>query len=208
MSDTPPLPPIPPFAVTGPVDPPADPPTELPAELPIPFDPVPARRPRRDGWTVERQEAFLKALANCGCVTHACRAVGMSRESAYNLYNRESAVAFRRGWETALDCSLRMVEDEAWSRAIRGVARPVFYQGEQVGEYRHFDERLTMFLLRFRRPHRYADVPKFLPPPPPPGLEDLGPDPDEAIGLLDYRLGDLEDEAAMPGAGDGGARPD
>ena len=154
---------------------------------------LPARRPRHDGWTVERQEAFLKALAACGCVTHACRAVGLSRESAYQLYNRPSAAAFRRGWDAALDCSVRLVEDEAWARAIRGVARPVFYQGEQVGEYRHYDERLTMFLLRYRRPHRYCELPKLPPPVLPPGGEDEGPDPDEAIGSLDFHLGDLEE---------------
>ena len=155
---------------------------------------LPTRRPRHDGWTVERQEAFLKALAACGCVTHAARAVGLSRESAYQLYNRPSAAGFRRGWDAALDCSLRLVEDEAWSRAINGVARPIFYQGEQVGEYRHYDERLTMFLLRFRRPHRFAEIPRLPPQPIPPGCEDEGPDPDEAIGALDFHLGDLEDE--------------
>jgi len=119
---------------------------------------LPARRPRRDGWTVERQEAFLKALATCGCVSQAARSVGLSRESAYHLYNRPSAADFRRGWEAALDCALRVIEDEAWSRAVNGVARPVFFRGEQVGEYRHYDEKLTMFLLRFRRPHRYAEI--------------------------------------------------
>ena len=159
---------------------------------------LPARRPRHDGWTVERQWAFLKALAACGCVTHACRAVGMSRESAYELYNRESAFAFRRGWDAALDSSVRLVEDEAWSRAVKGVARPIFYQGEQVGEYRHYDERLTMFLLRYRRPHRYAEIPKVLPAVPPPGWDE-GPDPDEAIGALDFHLGDLVDEGALRG---------
>ena len=36
------------------------------------------------------------------------------------------------------------------------MARPVFYKGEQVGERRHFDEKLTMFLLRYRDPVRYG----------------------------------------------------
>ena len=159
---------------------------------------LPARRPRHDGWTVERQEAFLHALAACGCVTHACRTVGLSRESAYQLYNRPSAADFRRGWDAALDCSLRVIEDQAWSRAVNGVVRPIFYQGEQVGEYRHYDERLTMFLLRYRRPHRYCDLPKLPPPLVPPGCENEGPDPDDAIGSLDYHLEDLVDEAALP----------
>jgi hypothetical protein len=36
------------------------------------------------------------------------------------------------------------------------VARPVFYKGEQIGERRHYDERLAMFLLRYRDPVRYG----------------------------------------------------
>ena len=173
----------------------------------ITFQPVPVR-PRHDGWTIERQTAFLKALASCGCVTHAARAVGMSKQSAHNLYNRPSAAAFRRAYDAALDCALRLVEDAAWSRSINGVARPIFFQGEQVGEYHHYDERLTMFLLRTRRPHRYAMQLKLVPPAPPPGSEDDEPDPDEAIGALDFHLDDLEDEADLRGAAEEAASID
>ena len=44
----------------------------------------------------------------------------------------------------------------ARARALPAVATPVFYQGEQIGERRRFDERLTMFLLRYRDPTRYG----------------------------------------------------
>ena len=159
---------------------------------------IPTRRIRRDGWTVERQEAFLKALATCGCVSDACRAVGMSRQSANNLYNHPSAGGFRMAYDAALDSSLRLVEDGMFSRAVKGVPRPVFYKGEQIGEYRHFDERLGMFLLRYRRPHRYAAIPTLPPPLAAPGCEDLRPDPDEPVIGLDFHLGDLVDEAEMP----------
>ena len=37
-------------------------------------------RYRHDGWTAERQAAFLKALAATSCVADACKAVGMSRD--------------------------------------------------------------------------------------------------------------------------------
>ena len=43
-----------------------------------------------------------------------------------------------------------------FSRAINGVSRPVFYKGEQIGERRHYDERLAMFILRYRDPVRYG----------------------------------------------------
>ena len=53
------------------------------------------------------------------------------------------------------------VEQTAMERSKNGVARPIFYKGEQVGEWRHHDERLTMFLLRFRRRHRFGPPPPY-----------------------------------------------
>ncbi len=121
----------------------------------IPFDPVPVRH-RNDGWTVEKQYAFVEALAETGIVEEACRRVGMSRTSADNLRRRPCGAPFRRAWEAALDYSLYRLEEDVFARSRQGVARPIFYKGEQVGEYRHYDERLTMFLLRSRRPQRYG----------------------------------------------------
>src|SRR3546814_5300494 len=43
-----------------------------------------------------------------------------------------------------------------YTTLFRSVARPVFYQGEQIGERRHYDERLAMWLLRYRDPVRYG----------------------------------------------------
>ena len=50
----------------------------------ITFDPVPVRA-RHDGWTVQRQFAFVEKLADCGSITAACKHVGMSRESVRRL---------------------------------------------------------------------------------------------------------------------------
>jgi hypothetical protein len=119
------------------------------------FTPVPVR-PRHDGWTPEKQSAFIEALAESACVDEACRRVGMSTQSAYALRRRVDAQSFRIAWDTALDYGVRRLSDVALSRALNGVSRPVFYRGEQIGERRYFDERLTMFLLRYRDPRRYG----------------------------------------------------
>ncbi len=58
------------------------------------------RQTRRDGWTVERQLAFLAALTRTRCVTEATRVAGMSRESAYRLRHR--AELFAALWDRAL----------------------------------------------------------------------------------------------------------
>jgi len=122
---------------------------------PIPFEPA-RLRPRHDGWTAAKQIRFIEALAASGCVAEACRSVGMSETSARNLRNRYCGGAFRQAWDAAIDCGLPRLEEAVIARATYGVARPIFYKGEQVGEWRHFDERLAMFLLRSRRSARYG----------------------------------------------------
>ncbi|HEX8483917.1 hypothetical protein [Sphingomonas sp.] len=131
----------------------AGPATSEPAESL--FEPA-TPRARHDGWTPERQVAFIEALGECGCVDEACRRVGMGTSAAYALRRRPEAQSFRRAWEAALDLAVDRLSDAAFARAVNGVSRPVFYKGEQIGERRHYDERLTQFLLRYRDPVRYG----------------------------------------------------
>jgi hypothetical protein len=128
----------------------------------------------------------------------------MSRESVRQLRRRSFGRAFRDACDAALDCGYAELEETAMERARNGVARPIFYKGEQVGEWRHFDERLTMFLLRFRRRHRFGPEADSLPRPP---AHIPGFDPDEQIpfdpeGELGGHL-DALDFAPEPGAEEG-----
>ena len=56
---------------------------------------------RRDGWTAERQLAFLRALARTRSVSRAAAAAGMSRESAYRLRTRPAGALFA-AWDRTL----------------------------------------------------------------------------------------------------------
>jgi hypothetical protein len=60
------------------------------------------RQCRRDGWTAERQLEFLAALHSTRSVSAAAGSVGMSRESAYRLYNRPGSSLFGALWDRAL----------------------------------------------------------------------------------------------------------
>lgn len=122
---------------------------------PFPFTPVMLAL-RADGWTPEKQEGFIRALAETGCVEEACRHVHMGASSAYRLRARPDAQSFRLAWDAALDVGISRLSEAALSRAIYGVPVPHFYKGEQVGEHRRYDERLTMWLLRYRDPMRYG----------------------------------------------------
>jgi hypothetical protein len=123
---------------------------------PVPaFEPVKLRY-RRDGLTPERQVAVVRALAECGCMREACARVGISAESVYELLRRPDAQSFRIAMDLALDGAVDRVEDGAFSRALNGVEIPHYYKGELVGTHRRHDERLAMFILRYRKPNRYG----------------------------------------------------
>lgn len=122
------------------------------------FTPVP-RKYRHDGWTPERQRAFIAALAETASVKSAAARINMSPEGAYHLRRQPGADGFRAAWDAALDHGVQRLTDLAIDRVIEGVPVPVFWRGEQVGERRRFNDRLHMFILKHHLPGRYGDRP-------------------------------------------------
>jgi hypothetical protein len=113
---------------------------------PPPFTPVPVR-PRRDGWTPERQRAFIAALAETRSATGAARAVGMTREGAYQLRAKAGAASFAAAWEAAL-AKPPPSGPSLYERAVTGVVEPCFYGGLQRGTRRRYDDAALIRLLR------------------------------------------------------------
>jgi hypothetical protein len=89
---------------------------------PLDFTPV-ARRYRHDGWTPERQKAFIAALAETGCVDRAARRVNIAQTNCYELRRAPGAESFRRAWDAALDFAVPKLKDVAFQRAIEGDCR-------------------------------------------------------------------------------------
>lgn len=105
------------------------------------------RATRGDGWTPERIRTFLVTLADCGVVTDAARAAGMSIRSAYNLRNRAEGRAFHYAWEAALQIAKRRLADALMSRAMHGCVDQLRRDGQVVAERCRFDNRLSMATL-------------------------------------------------------------
>jgi hypothetical protein len=103
---------------------------------------------RHDGWSLAKQAAFLRQLSATHSVSAAAKSVGMSRQSAYRLRSRLKGQAFDLAWEVAFHHSYDVLAHAALERALNGTEVPVFFQGEQVGSYRRYDERLTVAMLR------------------------------------------------------------
>ncbi|HEX8381605.1 MAG TPA: hypothetical protein VF619_13775 [Allosphingosinicella sp.] len=116
----------------------------------IPFDPVPSRTRRKDGWTPERQRGFIAALARCGSVTAAAKHVGMSASSAYRLLDRKGSESFAEAWDIAAEMGRDRIRDCTIDRARNGAWVPVMRRGKIVRmEFRHFD-RLAIAILSGR----------------------------------------------------------
>ncbi len=157
-------------------------PNQAPAALdahghnPADYDWVPVLKKRRhDGWSPQRQRAFIEALADSGSVTYAARAVGMSRQACYELRRSPGAENFDRAWEVAIRASSRQLIDIAFDRAINGAEEPLFdKEGQRIACRHRYNDRLLMFLIRAHAPEQYRhahrdgrDVEEKLPAPPP-----------------------------------------
>ena len=114
------------------------------------------RRPRADGWTAQRQQEFIAALADSGCVALAAREVGMAESGAYRLRRAPGSENFAAAWDAAIaNASARLV-DVAFQRAIRGTDEAVYNRdGDIVGRRHIHHDRLLIFLLKAYHPDRF-----------------------------------------------------
>jgi hypothetical protein len=114
------------------------------------FTPVPRLRRRRNGWTEETQRLFILALSECGCVSKAARAVGMSPRSAYRLLEADGADSFAEAWDQAIARGVERLRDEAMKRALEGAWVPVYRKGRLVRVELRRNDRLAIALLSGR----------------------------------------------------------
>ena len=114
------------------------------------FEPV-SLRLQHNGWSPRLQLRFILALARGAGVDEAARALGKSRQSAYDLRKKPGAASFAAAWDAAL----------AFSRSAAGAGRaaarghcgietilvPRYYRGRLVGFVQREDVAGAMRLL-------------------------------------------------------------
>jgi hypothetical protein len=97
---------------------------------------------------------FLEVLAEGWSVTAAARSIGTGRSTVYQWRDDDEFAAL---WDEAVEAGTDLMEDEAVRRAVEGVPRPVFYQGQIVGSIQEFSDFLLDRQLRARRKAKYSD---------------------------------------------------
>jgi hypothetical protein len=112
--------------------------------------------------TRERQERFLKALADTGIVSVAVEIAGTSRTRLYELRKRNPD--FAAAWEDAEERAADALEVEAWRRAVAGNPEPLVSAGKVVRDndgqpiaIRRYSDALMLALLKARRPDKFKD---------------------------------------------------
>lgn len=98
--------------------------------------------------TTHEWDLFLKQLALEPNVTKAARAAGLLPSACYS--RRERDADFRREWDEAMAEAVDGIEAEIHRRAVRGVEKGIWYQGERVGEEQVYsDSLLSLYAKRW-----------------------------------------------------------
>ena len=98
--------------------------------------------PANSIFSPHRRAKFCDQLAHHGNVRLACRAAGVSPQTAYRA--RRACADFAACWDAALVLARDVAEQVLADRAINGVEEPVFYHGEEVARRRRYDSRLLL----------------------------------------------------------------
>lgn len=117
---------------------------------------VQTRRYSKSAETNAKQNAFLKAYARHGTVTHASRDAGVHVSYHYNWLeiDPEYPAKFKFAHQEAVEA----LELEARRRAIEGVEEPTgWYKGEPGGFVKRYSDTLLIFLLKGALPDKYKD---------------------------------------------------
>ncbi|MCM8729578.1 hypothetical protein ACFO8O_01160 [Hephaestia sp. GCM10023244] len=123
--------------------------------------PAASDRTRCDGWTPDRQRAFLEAIAEGHNVDAAARIVGMTRQSAYALRHRAAGAAFAVGWSAATMIAREHIADTLLTRAIDGqVDTYTRADGTEITRHRYDNRLATTLLARLDRMVETAPEPE------------------------------------------------
>lgn len=102
-----------------------------------------------------KKRAFLSIYSLVGNISRASKLVGISRDTHQEWKHTDPEYA--RAFDEAHNRSIDVLEAEAMRRAVQGVQKPVYHQGEQVGAITDYSDVLLIFLMKGARPEKYRD---------------------------------------------------
>lgn len=120
------------------------------------FRPEPgATNRRRKSVQATKKSEFLRQYAQSGIMSTCCDAVGIDQSTVYRWRDADPVFATLLVW--ASEHAIDLLEDEARRRAVKGVPKGVYHQGELVATEQQYSDTLLIFLLKGARPSKYRE---------------------------------------------------
>ncbi|QJB68645.1 hypothetical protein [Parasphingorhabdus halotolerans] len=79
----------------------------------------------------------------------------MGHAKVYDLRNRPGAEEFAAAWDDAIAKATDQVHHVLVDHAVNGAVEPIMFGGVQVGEFRRYNYRMMMWLLRHHKPEQF-----------------------------------------------------
>ena len=98
---------------------------------------------------------FLEVLEHKGNVSEACRAAKVARRTVYEAKERHED--FAASWQESLAVAVDAIEAEAHRRAVAGIDKPIFFQGDQCATVKEYSDTLMLSLLKAHLPDKYRE---------------------------------------------------
>lgn len=102
-----------------------------------------------------RKARFLDKLRDTGSAALAADEAGLTFAQVQNL--QQADLAFAQASADAMAEAVDRAEAEVYRRAFRGIDRPVYYGGKQIGIVKDYSDSLAALYLKAHRPQIYRD---------------------------------------------------
>jgi len=122
-----------------------------------------AKRPKKKrkkpqtrwAFTDSRKAKFLKLLAETGNISFSAKSIGSGPTTVHRHINEDPD--FKALVDEAKEIAADALEAEARRRAVEGVRRGIYYQGERVDTELHFSDRMLEILLKANKPEKFRE---------------------------------------------------
>ena len=102
------------------------------------------------------KKQFPELYSEYGNLVRVCREMGIhDRDTVYKWRDRDQA--FREAFDEAKEAAALFLEDVAYQRAVEGVPKGVYYQGNKVDTELEYDHGLLTTLLKANAPKKFRD---------------------------------------------------
>lgn len=111
---------------------------------------------KRGQLSPANMKKFLRELERTGNLKASAAYVGVTAQTIYAAQKRIEG--FKDACDTARDKMAHTVESEMRRRAIDGVEKGVYYQGELVATELEYSDQLLTLLAKANAPDRYGKI--------------------------------------------------